>query len=182
MATPATTITFTLTDTAGNPVLGKVVFTLTNTGLNIPRIAGTGILAPLVYTVNANASGFGSVTLYNSSQIVPAGTYYSVSIYKSQTQSGADSVASYQFAAGTFDLSNLAPISSNPVVPPPQPLTAVVTNPTGTQTVNTYPLNLAGGLPVPRPITGTGHTGTLRPLATALSAPQARAGHGTHTR
>lgn len=175
MTNPAVTITGTLTDVGGNALQGKVIFSLANQGSSIPRVAGTDILAQTTYEADANASGVWSATVFGNYQLTNTNTWYSVAIYKNSTQGGADSIDNYQFnVPGTFDLSNLSPISANPTVQPTQPLTAIVTNPTGVQTINTYALNVPGLMingtaPVGSVLVGTGSQYTASFQGTKIS-------------
>src|SRR5271169_132037 len=101
-------ISGTILDVGGNPVQGKVVFTLVAPGWAVPRITGSAVLAPLVVTATANGSGVWSAVLYGNDQITPAGTQYSVTIYGAGGQ-GPISSGSYLLNSGTYDLSNLSP-------------------------------------------------------------------------
>src|SRR5579862_2840860 len=119
MPSPAVTIIGTLTDSANNPIQGKVVFTLCGFGSQIPRIVGTSILAKLVYEADAASNGTWSVTLWGNYQITP-GTFYSVAIYPGNNAYNITSVGEYLFlAAGTFDLSTLTPRNPAPFNPTP---------------------------------------------------------------
>jgi hypothetical protein len=142
--TPQITLTGTLLDSGNNPVQGKVELTLANIGSSIPRITGTGIIAPLTYVALCNSSGVWTLVFWGNFQITPPGTFYALGIFKNQSATAPDSISNYAFnTAGTFDFSEINPLSEPPV--PFTYLDAVITDPTGVQTIAFYPLNAAGG-------------------------------------
>ena len=111
------TLNFTLTDSSGTPTQGKVVFTLVNCGSTPPVVTGTSVIAQKVITAFANSSGVGSVTLWGNYQLTPTNTYYTVAFYPANANI-ASSTTSYLFSTGgTFDLSNIAPLSAYPGAP-----------------------------------------------------------------
>lgn len=110
--TPNTTITITLDDvqgntigSAGNPAYVEIA--LCNFGPFLPRIAGTAMIAKAgPYRIPFTGSPI-SVNLWSNDQIIPAGTFYAISILddsKNVLQTGA-----YTFT-GTVnaDLSTIA--------------------------------------------------------------------------
>jgi len=145
MPSPAVTLTATLTDPSGNPVQGKIVLTLVNFGSLVPVVANTVTVANLSYTGLANASGQVSIAFWGNYQLNVPNSFYQVQVYGADANgvvNGAANLAgAYQFnTAGSFDLSALAPISAYAGVVVTNPLTAVVTNPNGTQSISTYGL------------------------------------------
>src|SRR5258708_4994948 len=116
MPAPALTITATLQDTQGNPIQGSAVFTLCNFNPDVPRVAGTSILDTVQITANANGSGFLSALLYGNDVITPGLTFYQVDLYSGQNATGSKiQTSSYRInGSGTFDLSNLTPLSGSP--------------------------------------------------------------------
>ena len=149
MAAPAVTLTFTLVDNTNTGIPGKVVLTLKNFGNAPPLVANTSVIANQQYTVQANSSGVGTVTFWGNYQLTATNSFYEIAVYgvdqNGVTSNAANAVSNYQFSsAGTFDLSTLTPINQYPGAPVPLPPTAVITNPSGVQTVSSFPLAVAG--------------------------------------
>lgn len=139
MPSPTVTITFKLQDIGGgSDAAAQLVVTLCNYGNAVPRVAGTSILADVVLTPAVAGDGTGSFTPWGNDVITPGPnvTFYMVQV--KNAQGGVIQANAYQFGgSGSFDLSSLAPMTapSAPVVS-----NAVVTNPTGTQTIIGFPL------------------------------------------
>lgn len=157
MATPGCTVSFHLEDIAGANVAGKVVAALVNFGTTPPVVSGTAVLVPLTITVNAAANGTGSLVLFGNDQITPASTYWEIAVYGA-TSLGPVSVANYTFNSGSYDLSTAIPLSvtAGQVAAP----NAVLTNPTNTQTISTYGLNVSELLALGAAVTIAGATPT----------------------
>jgi hypothetical protein len=114
-ATPNITLTATLDDLSGNQIgsladPAKIKITLCGFGPNLPRIAGTAMLAKTgpwdtLYVAGTPAS----IKLWGNDQISPSGTFYTVEILD-----GDDNVVqcgAYQFIGPlTIDLSNAVQI------------------------------------------------------------------------
>lgn len=156
MPTPALTITGTVQDIFGVFDPGAVlVVTLCGYGGNIPRVAGTALLVDVVQQVQVSAAnGQFSFPLWGNDVITPGpnATYYTVS-YQPGVQStmggGTVKAIAYQFTgSGTIDLSQQAPFNPSPVTALPN---AVITNPTGTQTISQFGLVSRIALP-PNPV------------------------------
>lgn len=143
MASPNITLTGTLNDISGVANAGTVTVTLVGYGANLPRIAGTAVLAPITVSATANGSGVFSLPLWGNDQITVAGvtstTYYDIEV-KSAAGSSLGHYAFQLTGSGSVDLSNLTQYTSTPVLPGLP--NAVVTNPTGIQTISTYALNV----------------------------------------
>lgn len=114
---PAITLTAVLDDLAGNPVgspanPSKLCIALCNFGPQLPRIAGTTLLAKVGPFFIESIDGTISTKLWGNDVIVPVGTYYTVSVLDGQ--GNVVQCAAYQITgSGSFDLSNL-----NPILPP----------------------------------------------------------------
>jgi hypothetical protein len=115
MAVPNVTLTATLQDCTGTAVgsaanPAKLAIALCGFGPQLPRIAGTSMLArPGPQYIEAPA-GTISTKVWGNDQITPSGTYYTISLLDSQgniVQTAAYSLT----GSGTFDLSNLVPLS-----------------------------------------------------------------------
>lgn len=147
MPSPGVTLTFKLSDISGTGIPGKVVLTLDNF-TQPPDVVNTAMVANLQYTVQAAANGTGSVTFWGNYQLNQPATYYNIQIFGVDANGVVNNApnisANYQFnTGGTFDLSTLTPLSATPIAPgPPPPSGAVLLNPTGPQSILTYPLNV----------------------------------------
>lgn len=152
MATPQITLLATLDDILGaaagstaNPA--KLQIALCAYGPQPPRVSGTAMLAKVLYTILSAGSPI-SVTLWGNDQILPAGTFYQITIFDGENN--VVQSAAYQFS-GThvYDLSTLTPF--NPSPPVPAPSGAVLLNPPGglaaTQTINSN-VHILGNLTV----------------------------------
>lgn len=102
----------------------------------VPRISGGGgIITETIKEVSPDATGHFSTTLIRNDFVDICGvtnrTFYSVEYWNNGI---AKSTANYQCNSGTCDLNTLA--TFNPQPPPVNILNAVLTNPSGTQTVS----------------------------------------------
>jgi hypothetical protein len=100
----------------GNPT---VRFWLYNTGGNIPRVIGTGVIVPNYVDFVADASGAISGSIYKNSEIDVGGatnTYYHVEFIN---LTGVVPAADYSITAATFDISTATPITTTATVTPP---------------------------------------------------------------
>lgn len=131
---------------------GSVTFELANYGTDVPRVSGTGIINN-IKTTSAVGSTF-SVTLFANNAITPSNTYYIVTFY--DANGNVASQAPYTLNAGG-DISTISPIAALPATNQ----SAVLTNPTGQQTISTWQLNV-----VSLGILG-GSSGTTQLLAAA---------------
>jgi hypothetical protein len=122
MASPSVTVIGNFESLTGAST-GYIRVTLAGYGAQIPRVSGTGILAPLSYTSSVAASF--SVTLWGNDVLSPTNaTYYLVSIYNADGSNVVYQIP-YQFTgSGTLDLSTLTPIGIAP--PPPLPIPSTV--------------------------------------------------------
>lgn len=152
MATPNTTLYAALDDLLGNAAgstanPAKLRIALCGYGPSLPRISGTAMLAKVgPYDIYSTGAAI-TINLWGNDQIVPANTYYQISILD-----GNDNLvqtAAYQFAAGSYDLSTLTPYI--PFPGPPTPADAVLKNPSGglgvTQVINSN-IEIKGNLTV----------------------------------
>lgn len=115
--------------------------TLVNYGTQVPRVSGVSILGDVFQSFTPSAvDGTFSFPLYGNDIILPGPsiTYYQFT-FKNANGAPVASVL-YQFASGSFDLSTVSPFSPGPPPGPPPSPTAVVTNPTGVQTISTFAL------------------------------------------
>ena len=122
MTTPAITLTATLQDVSGNDIgsaaqPAQMRIALAGFGSQIPRIAGTSVLAR-VGPIYVPATGTQiSTLLWGNDAITPAGTWYDIALLDQNgnvVQAGLYSIA----GSGTVDLSNLAPLVSAALQPP----------------------------------------------------------------
>jgi hypothetical protein len=108
------TLTATLEDLTGavvgssaNPA--KVCITLCGYGAQLPRIAGTTMIARPGPMYFESVAGTFSAPILGNDAIAPGGTYYTVEILDGQ--GNIVQTAAYQFTGtGNFDLSNAVPI------------------------------------------------------------------------
>jgi hypothetical protein len=91
----------------------KIIFSLENYGLNVPRVSGTGFLVETVQSVTANGSGAFSTALWGNDVITPSGTYYLVT-FVSDAGLQIAQIPYILNGTGTFDLSAVAPMISTP--------------------------------------------------------------------
>lgn len=138
---PGTTLTGKIRDLSGTASQGKVQITLSNLGGNPPIITTDGEVAPTVFVVNAASDGTWSQTLFSNTQLSPSGTYYTIEEFPANSNSSTW-IAKYILNTGTFAVSSLTPVSTNPVT---AAYTPVVTNPNGSQSIATFPLALLAG-------------------------------------
>lgn len=145
MPSPAFTVTGNLQDIFGVSVPnGTITFTLSRYLTSLPRVAGTAMLVTPSITVTANASGAFSATLWGNDVITPAGTSYQVTFKNSAGLKLG--ISDYTFnGSGSFDISNLTPNNTPPIVVTVVP-NVVVTNPSSQQKINSFPLELATSL------------------------------------
>lgn len=136
---PQITLTGNFADLTGvaDPT-GKVVFTLVNFGDGVARVPGTTVISPPGFTVTCVAGAF-SVTIWGNDVIVPSNTRYQVKFIASDGSFCGENA--YQFS-GTVnsDLSSIAPYQPSSVTAAAP--NAVLTNPSGVQTISTYALNV----------------------------------------
>jgi hypothetical protein len=126
----------------GNPT---VRFWLYNTGGNIPRVIGTGVIVPNYVDFVADASGAISGSIYKNSEIDVGGatnTYYHVEFIN---LTGVIPAADYSITAATFDITTATPITT----------TATVTPPTGD---NTYARLDGGNMPFTAGVSANGNS------------------------
>lgn len=113
MTTPAITLTATLQNVAGGSDAGaSLLIVLCGYGQTLPKVAGTAMLAKIKQSILATG-GTISTPLWGNDVILPANTYYSVTVLDEQkniVQSGI-----YQFAgSGTKDLSSQTQLLAQP--------------------------------------------------------------------
>lgn len=116
MSTPAITLTAHLEDFTGQPVgntanPGKLRIALCGYGPLIPRVCGGAVIAkPGPFDILANSSGDVSTLIWGNDVILPAGTFYTITVLD-----GDDNVVqcdAYTFTgSGTIDLACTAPIT-----------------------------------------------------------------------
>jgi hypothetical protein len=154
MATlPQVTVTATMQDLLGALVPGsKLTMTLCGYGSQVPRIAGTSLLARVApLPVLTPAGGFISQPIYGNYQITPAGTYYTFAV--TDDSGNVVQLNAYQFlAAGIFDLSNTPLYIPAPGIT--YPLNPVYTNPTGNLQTIASSITINGNLIVTGTING----------------------------
>lgn len=164
------TITGKWTDIFGLAPTGQesIDVTLVNYGSLIPRVSGVGIMGDVFQSFSPSTTdGTFSFALYGNDIITPGPsiTYYQFT-FKNANGAPVVSVL-YQFAAGSFDLSTVSPFSPGPPPGPPPSPTAVVTNPTGVQTISTF------ALVVPQLGIGQSNIVTLASTARTVTLPDA---------
>lgn len=146
MSVPQILLIFHLQDILGNINQGSVVFTLIyppgiiNPG-GIARVPGTALVVNFVQEVFSDVTGFCSINIWGNDLLTPGpnGSFYALTF--KDDQGSTICTIPYQFTgAGTQDLSNLAPFSGAPSITPAPP-NAVVTNPSGQQTIVGFPLS-----------------------------------------
>lgn len=114
MATPAVTLTAKLEDFIGGAVgsvanPAKMCVALCGFGPQLPRIAGTAMIARPGPIYIESIDGNISTPLWGNDVIIPPNTYYTVSLLDGQ--GNVVQCAAYQFTgAGSFDLSTFPPI------------------------------------------------------------------------
>lgn len=144
----AITITGTLKTILGAADPGATLrVTLCNFGPNPPRVSGSGILVDVDVPVAVAGDGTFSFSPIGNDVIIPGPniTYYTVAFQPST--GGILKVIAYQFTgSGSFDLSTLAPFGG-PGTPPVVPTNAVITNPSGLQSIATFALRTRLALP-----------------------------------
>lgn len=121
--TPQVTITGKLQDLFGAVVSGAyLIFQLCGYGAQLPRVAGTSMLAKTAPDqVPVAGDGTFSKPLYGNDAITPAGTFYTIQV---QDDNGnIVQTGSFQFTgSGSLDLSTVAPFDpANPIPPAPTP-------------------------------------------------------------
>ena len=147
MASPVT-VTGSTQTILGSTDVANLTVELCNLNNGIPSIPGQTIITNIVQGVTCTGGSF-SFNVYGNDVIYVGGvtnnTFYMVRFYSSAGNLIA--TLAYQFTgASTIDLSELAPLNNTPpAFVGPVPSTAVLTNPTGTQTISTYGLNLPSG-------------------------------------
>lgn len=116
MATPGFTLTADLQDLIGaeagsvaNPA--RLRITLCNYGLTPPVIAGTSVLAQIVYEAVSTGSPL-SIVLYGNDQISPGATYYAIETLDGRGRTVQ--TAAYQLTGAGGNLSTLIPITPTP--------------------------------------------------------------------
>lgn len=114
----ATTVTVNLKSIFGENLASNtfVRFILRNYGRNIPRVTSTGVLVKVVQDAFPDAAGLVSKSVTSNADISPSGTYYSVEYYNSGIKTAS---ADYLINGGSVNLNSASPISSTPVVTPP---------------------------------------------------------------
>lgn len=114
VASTDVTLTGTLTDPQGNSVNGTLTFTLQGYGATVPLIAGKQALPGLTFTATVSAGTF-SVNFYSNQIITPGPlvTFYSISFAPSATTTTVLAFSeNFQFSPGTFDFSQLVPLTN----------------------------------------------------------------------
>jgi hypothetical protein len=115
MAAPAITLTANLQDLTGSEIgstanPAKVCIALCGSGAQLPRIVGTSMIGrpgPVYLEV---VGGTFTTLLWGNDVIEPLGTYYTVAILDGQ--GNVVQCSAYQLSgSGTFDLSNLTPLT-----------------------------------------------------------------------
>ncbi len=150
MSVPNVSLTGTLVDLSGNPVTGKVVATLCNFGTIPPRVSNTVDFCETQSTALAASDGTFTLSVWANTSIVPANTFYTIAIFNadaSGTPSNTPTISAPYLlrTPGSFALSTLLPINSNPGAPlivAAEP-NYVLTNPTAAQTISGFPLNVS---------------------------------------
>jgi hypothetical protein len=131
----------------------KLVTQLCGFGSQIPRIAGTGMLARIApLPVTAAPGGTITQKIWGNDVITPAGTYYTFAIV--DDSGNTVQLNAYQFAGtATVDLSTAAPY--DPIPPLPAGVNPVLLDPPGAglQTIN-GPITINGNLVVNGTING----------------------------
>jgi hypothetical protein len=170
--TPQITLTVNLLDYSGAQIGSAekpayVRIGLANFGGFLPCIPGTGVMGK-VASWSQDIEYLGTeltIALWGNDVITPGGTYYVISVL--DPKRNVIQAAAYQFSGtATLDLSNLAPY-----LPPSTPLytpNAVVTNPTGLQTID-GDITIDGNLIVTGTITPSGG-GLFQYVTTSFSA------------
>lgn len=116
---PGVTLSGTIKDISGNSVAGTVTATLGNYGRNSPVITGNSTVAPYQTSATANGSGVWTMTLWGSEQITPKNTTYTISITIPNSNT-PPWINQFLIKSGTYDLSNLSPITFAPTPAPLQ--------------------------------------------------------------
>lgn len=112
-ATPTITLTATLQDNTGAADSGSaLLIVLCGFGQSLPRVAGTSMIAKITNKVLAT-SGTISTALWGNDVILPAGTYYSISVL--DDKNNVVQAGIYQFAgSATIDLSSATQLLAQP--------------------------------------------------------------------
>lgn len=100
----------TLKDVFGVGVGGTLVFQLCGFGAAVPRVVGTSLIAKTGQVeIQADPiTGVFSTNVYGNDVIVPANTYYTVTV--KDDNGDVVQISAYQFTGGAaVDLSNVAP-------------------------------------------------------------------------
>jgi hypothetical protein len=92
-----------------------VIFRLRNF-VNIPRVAGTGVIVQYVKKITPDSNGLISTNIYGNDEITPTGTYYTLEYYFNGRLFSRDD---YSITGGSFDMNSAAPITTVPVVAAP---------------------------------------------------------------
>lgn len=144
MSSPVT-ITGNTQNILGSSDVAVLTVELCNLNNGIPSLPGQAILTNISQNVTCSGGTF-SFSVYGNDVIYVGGvtnnTFYSVKFLSSSGQTIA--TLAYQFTGNsTIDLSQLAPLNNTPpTFIGPVPSTAVLTNPTGAQTISTYGLTV----------------------------------------
>lgn len=104
------TISGTLKNASGTAELGSIVLKLRGYGQQVPRVSGSTLIANTAATpVAVGTDGTFSVPVYSNDQIVPPGTYYTVSVM--DANGTVVQVQAYRFNApqAAFDLNTFPP-------------------------------------------------------------------------
>ena len=115
----ATTVTVNLMSIFGANLSTNtfVRFTLRNYGRNVPRITSSGVLAKVVQEAYPDGSGLVTQAVDSNTDITPSGTYYNVEYFHQGTRTAS---ALFLITGGSMNLNSASPITTTPVVTPPE--------------------------------------------------------------
>ena len=154
MTTPAITLTATLQDifgAAGGSVANpcRLCITLCGYGSELPRIAGTSMLARVGPTYLQSSNGVFSTPIWGNDAITPSGTYYTVEVI--DAKGNVVQCDAYQLTgSGTQDLSTLTPA----VGPGPNLPSGYITINPATGSISISPFGWSGPITFDLTLTG----------------------------
>jgi hypothetical protein len=158
---------------------GTAALELQNIATGTLTIPSESVIVNTTFVATASAGAI-NFNVYPNDAIYSAGvnnTFYKITFKSSSGQTMGSLAYKILSTNGVVqDLSNISPMNSTPARMNPLPPNAVQTNPTGQQTISTYPINLGAGLYLLN-----GDTGISRTAAGVIEIGNGSAGDASGT-